>query len=196
MAETAKKRHPLVIVGPSGAGKSTLIKKLMGEYPGAFGFSVSHTTRKPREGEVNGEHYHFSDREAMQKEIDAGKFIESAAVHGNLYGTSVAAVESVLSTGKTCILDIDVQGAQNVKKQESLGALFLFVRPPSVEALRERLTSRGEKPDSIATRVGNAATELEFQESNVGFFDKVIVNDDLEVAYGAFKAALKDLEIL
>jgi guanylate kinase len=101
---------------------------LMERFPNQqLGFSVSHTTRKPREGEVDGTHYNFTSVEAIQKEIEAGKFIEYAVVHGNYYGTSVAAVESVQSQGRICILDIDVQGVQNVKKS-SLDPLFIFIR--------------------------------------------------------------------
>lgn len=91
---------PIVISGPSGVGKGTLIAKLMEEFPSMFGFSVSHTTRAPRNNEQNGVHYHFTERGAMEKDIDDGKFLEFAAVHGNLYGTSVEAVDVVAEKGK------------------------------------------------------------------------------------------------
>ena len=93
-------KKPIVISGPSGVGKGTLISKLMKEFPSTFGFSVSHTTRAPREKEQNGVHYHFSDRSVMEEEIKDGKFLEFASVHGNLYGTSVEAVEVVADAGK------------------------------------------------------------------------------------------------
>lgn len=92
--------RPVVICGPSGVGKGTLIGKLMKEYPNDFGFSVSHTTRKPRNTEVDGVHYHFTQRADMEVEVREGKFLESADVHGNLYGTSIAAVEAVADAGK------------------------------------------------------------------------------------------------
>merc|ERR1711879_671348 len=98
--------RPIVFAGPSGAGKSTLIKKLMTEFPSAFGFSVSHTTRKIRPSEVDGVNYHFVEREAMEKEIAEGKFIESAVYSGNMYGTSIKAVQDVVDSGKVCLLDI------------------------------------------------------------------------------------------
>ena len=101
---------PLAIAGPSGVGKSTLIKRLMSEYPDQYGFSVSHTTRKPRAGEVDGVNYHFVARERMEQDIADGKFIETNEFAGNLYGTSFAAVKAVQSAGKTCILDIDLNG--------------------------------------------------------------------------------------
>lgn len=96
---------PVVISGPSGVGKGTLISKLMKEFPSTFGFSVSHTTRKPREKEKNGVHYHFTERSQMEKDIREGRFLESALVHGNLYGTSIEAVEAVTDSGKV----IDMQ---------------------------------------------------------------------------------------
>ncbi|KAG1219982.1 hypothetical protein G6F35_007041 [Rhizopus arrhizus] len=101
-----------VISGPSGSGKSTLLKKLFSEYPSTFGFSISHTTRKPRPGEQDGKDYHFVEKEHMISEVEAGKFIESATFSGNMYGTSIKAVEDVVAQGKVCVLDIDMQGVK------------------------------------------------------------------------------------
>lgn len=98
--------RPLVLCGPSGVGKSTIIARITKEFPDAFGFSVSHTTRAPREGEVDGVNYFFTDRESMQKAIEDGEFIEHAVFSGNMYGTSKTAVQSVMDQGKICILDI------------------------------------------------------------------------------------------
>ena len=98
--------RPLVLCGPSGVGKSTIVAKITKEFPNAFGFSVSHTTRQPREGEVDGVSYHYVDTESMQKSIDNDEFIETAVFSGNMYGTSKAAVKSVMDEGKICILDI------------------------------------------------------------------------------------------
>jgi hypothetical protein len=100
---------PILIAGPSGVGKGTLINKLMADFPSTFGFSVSHTSRPPRPGEVDGVHYHFSDRDTMAKEIADGLFLESADVHGKYYGTSFKSVDDVADAGKICILDIDIQ---------------------------------------------------------------------------------------
>lgn len=175
--------RPVIFCGPSGVGKGTLIDMMMKEFPNKqFGFSVSHTTRKPREGEVDGVHYNFSTVDKVKKEIDEGKFIEYAEVHGNYYGTSVEAVESVRNSGKVCILDIDYQGVQNVKKS-SLDPYYLFIAPPSMEALEKRLRSRGtEKEEDIVKRLGNAAKELEYGKTK-GNFDKIITNDDLNKAF-------------
>ncbi|GKC43973.1 guanylate kinase 2-like protein [Tanacetum coccineum] len=181
--------RPVVISGPSGVGKGTLINMLMKEFPTMFGFSVSHTTRGPREKEQNGVHYHFSKRDVMEQEIRDGKFLEFAAVHGNLYGTSIEAVDVVADAGKRCILDIDVQGARSVKAS-SLEAIFIFVCPPSFEKLEQRLRARGtETEEQIQKRLRNAKAELE-QGQTSGLFDHILVNDDLEACYERLKNIL------
>ncbi|KAJ6801987.1 guanylate kinase 1-like [Iris pallida] len=180
---------PIVISGPSGVGKGTLIAKLMKDYPTTFGFSVSHTTRAPRVKEVNGVHYHFTERSVMEKDIREGKFLETASVHGNLYGTSIEAVETVTSAGKRCILDIDVQGARSVRAS-SLEAIFVFVCPPSFEELEKRLRSRGtETEEQVQKRLRNAKAELD-QGRSPGLFDHILVNDDLEKCYENLKKLL------
>ncbi|XP_074279981.1 guanylate kinase 1-like [Silene latifolia] len=177
---------PIVISGPSGVGKGTLITKLMKEFPSMFGFSVSHTTRAPREMEINGIHYHFTERSVMERDIKDGKFLEFASVHGNLYGTSIEAVEMVADAGKRCILDIDVQGARAVRAS-SLDAIFIFVCPKSYEDLEKRLRSRGtETEEQVQKRLRNAKGELELGKSP-GFFDHILVNDDLETCYKTLK---------
>ncbi|XP_015070867.1 guanylate kinase 2 isoform X2 [Solanum pennellii] len=180
---------PIVISGPSGVGKGTLISELMKEFPSMFGFSVSHTTRAPREKEQNGFHYHFSDSSVMEREIKDGKFLEFASVHGNLYGTSVEAVEVVADAGKRCILDIDVQGARSVRAS-SLEAIFIFISPPSFEELEKRLRARAtETEEQIQKRLRNARAELE-QGKSSGLFDHILVNDDLESCYENLKNIL------
>ncbi|KAG8048815.1 hypothetical protein GUJ93_ZPchr0009g595 [Zizania palustris] len=182
-------QKPVVISGPSGVGKGTLIAKLMKEYPSKFGFSVSHTTRSPREKEIDGVHYHFTERSKMEEEISEGKFLEFAHVHGNLYGTSIEAVESVTDEGKRCILDIDVQGARSVRAS-SLEAIFIFVCPPSFEELEKRLRARGtETEEQIQKRLRNARAELD-QSNSPGLFDHLLVNDDLEACYENLKKLL------
>ena len=142
--ETANR--PIVVCGPSGVGKGTLLDKLLKEHPDEFGFSVSHTTRAPRVGEVNGVHYHFCGKDEMEQMIRDGAFLEYARVHSNIYGTSVAAVQAVAKDGKTCLLDIDVQGAEAVKRS-TLDARFLFIAPPSYEVLEQRLRGRGTETE-------------------------------------------------
>jgi len=171
---------PLVICGPSGVGKTVLIKHIQKTFPDKFGFAVSHTTRGPRPGEEDGVAYHFTTLEAMQAGVDAGKFVESAAVHGNLYGTSKASVEAVSSAGKVCILDIDVQGAQTINDSGALpGTSFIFISPPSHAELERRLRGRGtETEEKVQKRLANAKGEIEFSE-RVTFFNHKFILDGL-----------------
>lgn len=170
----------MVICGPSGVGKSVLIKRLLEVFPDKFGFSVSHTTRGPRPGEEDGIAYHFSNLETMQKDVDEGKFIEHAHVHGNMYGTSREAVEAVRRKGQICILDIDVQGAKNIHEKNLLPwTRFLFINPPSHEELERRLRGRGtETEEKIQKRLKNAFGEIEFS-NQVTFFDHKFILDGL-----------------
>ncbi|CAN6978193.1 unnamed protein product [Brassica rapa subsp. trilocularis] len=180
---------PIVISGPSGVGKGTLITMLMKEFPSMFGFSVSHTTRSPRCMEKNGVHYHFTDKTVMEKEINDGKFLEFASVHGNLYGTSIESVEVVTDSGKRCILDIDVQGARSVKAS-SLDAVFIFVCPPSMKELEDRLRARGtETEEQIQKRLRNAEAEIKAGKSS-GIFEHILYNDNLEECYKNLKNLL------
>eukprot|EP01112_Ceratiomyxa_fruticulosa_P022602 TRINITY_DN8331_c0_g1_i14.p1 TRINITY_DN8331_c0_g1~~TRINITY_DN8331_c0_g1_i14.p1 ORF type:complete len:270 (-),score=47.47 TRINITY_DN8331_c0_g1_i14:98-907(-) len=183
---------PLVVAGPSGVGKGTLIDKLFHEFPDTFGFSVSHTSRQPRKGEVNGFHYHFVTPEEFKSMIDANTFIEHAIVHGNYYGTSKKAVEEVMSLGKVCILDVDIQGAQSFKKS-SLKCKYIFLAPPSLEELERRLIQRGtDTVESIAIRMHTTKGELEFAQKHSEFFDHVLVNEDFELTYAKLKEILRD----
>lgn len=182
--------RPVVMCGPSGVGKSTLIQRLRAEYPDRFGFSVSHTTRAPRPGEQHGREYFFVEKAAMQADIDAGLFIESANVHGNLYGTSIAAVKSVQQAGRVCILDIDVQGVRSVKRTD-LNPLCIFILPPSMKELERRLRTRGtDSEESIRKRLDDASAEIDAATTE-GIFDHLIENTDLDATYAALKAALK-----
>jgi len=173
--------RPLVLCGPSGSGKSTLVKKLMEEYPNRFGFSTSHTTRKPRPGEEDGVHYHFTDRETMEKAILNGEFIENAIFSGNMYGTSKAAIQEVADQGLTVILDIDVQGVKQVKAS-SLDPFFVFIKPPSLDILKNRLLARGtETEESLAARLSFVKSELDYGTPDN--FHLIVINDNLEHAY-------------
>ena len=185
----ANMARPLVVVGPSGVGKGTLIAMLQREFPDKFGFSVSHTTRSPRPGEVHGTHYNFVDKSTMERDIENGKFLEYAHVHQNIYGTSFAAVKTVTKSGKICLLDIDVQGAELVKKSD-LNAAYVFIAPPSMEELERRLRGRGtESEDAVLKRLENARKEMAKKDVE-GFFDAVIVNDDVDKAYEALKSVI------
>ncbi|KAI1901973.1 hypothetical protein AGOR_G00039940 [Albula goreensis] len=183
--------RPVVLSGPSGAGKSTLLKRLMKEYEGVFGFSVSHTTRDPRPGEENGKDYHYVSREVMQEGIANGEFIENAEFSGNMYGTSKASVEDVQAKNLICILDIDMQGVKNIKKTD-LNPIYVSIQPPSMDILEKRLRDRQtESDESLQKRLDAARTDMELSKEP-GLFDVVIINDDLEEAYGKLKDVLID----
>ncbi|XP_017542530.1 guanylate kinase isoform X2 [Pygocentrus nattereri] len=181
--------RPVVLSGPSGAGKSTLLKMLMKEFNGLFGFSVSHTTRKPRPGEVNGKDYHYVSREVMQAGISNGEFIEHAEFSGNLYGTSKAAVQEVQARNLICILDIEMQGVKSIKKTD-LNPIYISIQPPSMDILEKRLRDRKtESEESLQKRLRAASVDLEISKEP-GLFDVVIVNDNLDDAYRELKGAL------
>ncbi|PGH28950.1 guanylate kinase, partial [[Emmonsia] crescens] len=181
-----RKFRPVVISGPSGTGKSTLIKRLFADYPDTFALSVSHTTRPPRTGEQDGREYYFTTRDSFQSLIDQGGFIEWAQFSGNYYGTSTKAVRDVAEKKRICILDIEMEGVKQVKRT-SLNARFLFLAPPSLEVLEQRLRNRGtETEDSLSRRLAQAKNELEYAKQP-GAHDVVIVNDELETAYEALK---------
>jgi guanylate kinase len=184
----------LVFSGPSGSGKSTLVTRLMAEFKDGFAFSISHTTRKPRPGETDGKDYYYVSREEMLKAIERNEFVEHAEFSGNIYGTSKKAISDVSSSGRICILDIDMQGVKSVKKT-NLKPRYIFVKPPSIKTLEERLKGRGtETDDSLAKRLAAAKAEMEYA-AVAGNYDHIIVNNDLDTAYAELKQILsKDLE--
>ena len=148
-----------VISGPSGAGKGTLVKSLIEQVPDAW-LSVSATTRKPREGEVDGKHYHFLSNDQFDDLVRQDGFLEWAQVHSNKYGTPRAQVEQAIAEGKQAILEIDVQGAFQIKEKIPQ-SILVFIEPPSLEILEERLRGRGtETEDVIAARMSVATMEL------------------------------------
>lgn len=162
----------IIISSPSGGGKGTLIQHVLESVPD-IGYSVSLTTRSPRPGEIDGDHYHFVTREEFQRVVEANGFLEYAEVHGNYYGTSREYIETIRETGKDVILEIDVQGAGWVLKRAP-DAVSIFIMPPSFDVLRDRLTSRAtEGADELATRLRNSADEV----SQFALFEYVVIND-------------------
>lgn len=185
MAMMRQGPRPLIIFGPSGAGKSTLLRELFNDYPNTFGFSVSHTTRQPRQGELNGVHYHFVERSDMEAAIRRSEFLESAEFGGNLYGTSKQAVRHVQSLGKVCVLDIEMEGVKQLRGSD-LNPVCVFIMPPSIDELRIRLVQRNtETPDSLRKRLDQARPEIEFGTTE-GNCDKLIRGEDLQTAYAEF----------
>lgn len=178
--------RPLVICGPSGSGKSTLLKKLMAEFNDCFGFSISHTTRKPRAGEVDGRDYYFTEKQSMLKAIERGDFIEYTKFSDNYYGTSRKAVTDVQNKGRICILDVEIEGVKNLKKTD-LNPRFVFLKPPSMAVLEQRLRARGtESEEMILRRLEEAKKEIAYGEVP-GNFDITIINDDVEEAYSSLR---------
>jgi guanylate kinase len=177
------KSRLIIISAPSGAGKTTLCEMLIKDFP-KIQLSLSTTTRPRRHYEQEGVHYHFVDRPTFQKMIDHGEFAEWAEVHHQLYGTNKAAIEAKLAGGFHVLFDIDVQGAMSLKNQYKDRVLLIFIHPPSMKVLQERLVQRkGDSGASIETRLQNAYNELEWSKS----FDHQITNDDLSAAYQKLK---------
>jgi guanylate kinase len=177
------KGNLFIISSPSGGGKGTLIREILNRVPNV-GYSISFTTRQPRLGEIQGQHYYFVSVQEFENLIAAGEFLEYANVHGNFYGTSRGEVEKELLLGRDVILEIDVQGAESIKRlmPESVS---VFILPPDFETLRERLIRRGtDAPEVLAVRLKNAPDEIRrFTE-----FDYVLLNDEKERAFAQLAA--------
>ncbi|MCR5257944.1 MAG: guanylate kinase [Desulfovibrio sp.] len=174
----------LVLSAPSGAGKTTLVKKLIQEFPN-FGFSISFTTRAPREGEVDGRDYRFTTKEDFLQRRDRGEFAEWAMVHGNCYGTPLAPLREMLQQGRDVLFDIDVQGAAQLRLSLP-HARLVFILPPSMQELERRLRSRGtDAEDVIQVRLANARAEMR----EARWFDDIVLNDRLDRAYADLRAA-------
>lgn len=176
----------LVLTGPSGVGKSSVVDYLRVNHPEIV-FSVSETTRAPRPGEIDGVHYHFIDRARFDSMIDAGELLEWAEFAGNLYGTPLAPVRDWLDAGKSVIVEIELQGARQVRVNAP-EALLVFLAPPSWDVLVQRLEGRGtEDPEVIAQRLETARIELAAE----GEFDETVVNDSVPRAAQEIVALLE-----
>jgi guanylate kinase len=174
-----------IVAAPSGAGKTSLVNALIKQDNGVA-LSVSHTTRAPRNGEVDGQDYHFVDRPTFDEMSEAGAFLESAIVFDNAYGTSAEAVEEQLNAGLDVILEIDWQGAQQVRETfaDSVG---VFILPPSKKTLEERLRGRGQDDEKIIQR---RMRDAENEISHYDEFDYVIINDDFDIALASLSAII------
>ncbi len=167
----------IVVAAPSGAGKTSLVNAVLAEDPG-LALSISYTTRSPRPGEQDGREYHFVDPATFEAMLGRGEFLEHAEVHGNRYGTSRKRIEDALERGSDVVLEIDWQGAQQVRRLYP-GAITVFILPPSIEELERRLRSRGQDSEAvIRRRVENAVEEI----LHAGEFDYVIINSIFEEA--------------
>ncbi|MBK1971476.1 guanylate kinase [Campylobacter sp. TTU-622] len=182
----------LVISGPSGAGKSTLLNKLFKEFNDELYFSISSTTRKPREGEIHSKHYYFISKDEFEQGIKEGYFLEWAKVHENYYGTSLKNTIDALENGKIVIFDIDVQGFSIVKKKLANKLVSVFITTKNKEELKQRLIKRNtDTINVLQKRLENASEEMKWIEN----YDYLIVNDDLEDSYEKLRTILKAQKI-
>lgn len=181
-----EKGQIFVITAPSGAGKTTIIKNILKKDVEGIGYSISHTTRKPRKGESQGLHYYFVEKENFKKMIDAHEFVEWAVVYDHLYGTSISSINRTLSSGKDLLMDVDIQGSQEIKRQFP-DSLSIFILPPSIDILKERLHKRSPNDTmNIDLRLRKATEEIQQCRD----YDFIIINDDLKKASKEIEAII------
>jgi len=180
-----EKGQIFVITAPSGTGKTTIIKNILEKDSGGVGYSISHTTRNPRKGESHGLHYYFVDRENFERMIEAHEFVEWAVVYDHLYGSSISSINRELSSGKDLLMDVDIQGSQEIKRQFP-DSLSIFILPPSLDVLKKRLQKRlPNNKTNIGLRLKKAGEEIQRCRD----YDFIIINDDL-------KKAIKQIEAI
>ena len=181
----------LIISGPSGSGKSTLLNRLLKEENDLY-FSISSTTRAPRQGETDGVNYYFTSEDEFKKGIDADEFLEWACVHGNYYGTSLKPVLNALKDGKIAIFDIDVQGFNIAKSKFAQNITSVFITTASKNELKSRLQNRGtDSAETIEKRLINAVGEME----HILEYDYFLINDDLQKCYENLRGILRSMRL-
>jgi guanylate kinase len=177
-----------VISGPSGVGKNTLVNRMLERDTTLIQMPTA-TTRSPRPNEMNGREHFFISRQRFDQHLQAGDFLEWQMIHGNMYGTLRQTVEEFIGQGRTCIADIDVKGALNLKQTRPDGVVLVFLFPPTLDVLKQRILQRGEIPDEeLSMRVGRAAEEITYAR----LFDHQIINDELDVAADHLDALISE----
>ncbi|KAJ4865603.1 guanylate kinase domain-containing protein [Trichoderma breve] len=180
---SAMKFRPIIISGPSGVGKGTLIQMLHDKHPGLLTKTVSHTTRQPRQGEIEGENYFFISKSKFRSLISKNAFVEYTYFSGNYYGTTKQTIKDQTAKGMMVVLEIDIEGVKQMRKATDIDASYVFIKPPSFEELETRLRNRStETEESIEQRLQQAKQELE-QADTPGLYDMVLVNEDIAVSY-------------
>lgn len=178
----------VIVSAPSGAGKTTLCARLLKDFHKNIALSISSTTRSPRKSETPGKHYYFLTKNDFELKIKSDEFAEWALVHGHYYGTSKETIETIFNTGKSVLLDIDVQGARSLKEKYPNQCVSIFLSPPDLKELENRLRTRGtENEKIIQERIENAKHEI----SCANEFQHIVINDDLEKAYQKLKSIFK-----
>ncbi|WP_372633754.1 guanylate kinase [Fodinibius sp.] len=187
MNKTGRRGKIIVLVAPSGAGKTTLARRLLNDYP-EIKFSTSATTRPPRKGEIEGEDYYFLTEEEFARKIENNAFLEWEYYSGNRYGTLQSEVDKLVESGYFPLLDIEVKGALNVLEIYGSEAVSIFIEPPSMDVLRQRLRKRGsETSATLKKRLERAELEI----NHARHFDYIVVNDDLDTAYEEIRAIIE-----
>ncbi|KAI0818138.1 guanylate kinase [Xylaria sp. FL0064] len=181
--KSLQNRWPVVISGPSGVGKGTLVQRLFDAHPGVFAFTVSHTTRAPRDGETEGVSYYFVSVPEFERLLAQDAFVEYTSFSGHYYGTSKHTIAEQTAKGLIVLLDIEMQGVKQMRMRTGFDARYVFIKPPSIEELEQRLRGRGtESEESIQKRLERAQAELEYTETP-GVHDIIITNDNIEEAF-------------
>lgn len=182
------KKLMFIVVGPSGVGKSSFLERIIQDVP-VIKDAITCTTRSMREGEREGDPYFFLSREEFESRIKQGFFVEWAEVHGNLYGTPKSQIENAWKEGRVIIMDLDIQGAQSFRKEYPDEAVIIFIKPVSIDVLRQRILKReAEPPKNLDVRLKNAEKELSYADN----FDYQVTNDDFEESYLQFKKIIDD----
>eukprot|EP00658_Telonema_sp_P-2_P049946 TRINITY_DN3800_c0_g1_i5.p1 TRINITY_DN3800_c0_g1~~TRINITY_DN3800_c0_g1_i5.p1 ORF type:complete len:236 (+),score=93.16 TRINITY_DN3800_c0_g1_i5:150-857(+) len=192
--QSRKKVTAIVVSGPPGVGRGNIISRLIREHRDTLALCVSHTTRAPRAGEIEGEHFHFVDEKTMLSMIGDDKFVETTQIHGHMYGTSKASLAAITSSGKTAIIEVDVNGANALKKEHpEIKMHFVFIQAPSMKDLEARIRAHDGNGDKVEKRVATALAHVNFVKEHPSLYNTIVTNDDPDRVYKRMVALLKNI---